>query len=560
MTEGNPGVKIPYFFLLALLCLPMVLIPKHSLARVYYVNASGGSDNGAGLSPDAAWKTLERVNLAFEKRTVQAGDTVAFRRGNTFTGALTAAGSGQPGKPAVIDAYGEGAFPVIDAVSHHYGVSVSGSGLVIGNLRVANARSAAFFLAGGSSHIAVRDCALAGTIYVDTPSGILFGAGTFSGITIRRTSLDGCTESGFRLGAGTRVSDLTIDTVSADSACYGFYAERADLTRLRIVNAAFNHALHSGIRLVRATARDLEILDTGTSDNRVNGVYLNGDFSKVRLAGLTIDSNGGHGLYIDPSSADGITVEKCRITGSKNERNGLALDGRGQNCRITDTIASRNNGDGFNVHGSWKNVVMERCTADENGNDGRGWDGDGYTFHDDSTGRMVKCTARNNKKSAVAHVHQSALDMDRCIFTHDTNGTIPLVYLQGKRFSLTHSVIYSPSQTGGGLLCLDGEIVVRNTIIQGFDTGFENRKATLTADHNVVFGAKTSAWNGAAPGAGSLSADPRFTDPAALDFTLLPGSPCIDAGITAGPDGDFAGIQVPRGKAPDIGAYEYQRR
>lgn len=558
--EGNPGVKKAYLSLLVLICLLIAPVSNNPQARVFYLDAAQGNDAGAGLSPDAAWKTLDRVNRAFETRTIQAGDTLAFRRGNTFTGRLIAAGSGDNENPARIDAYGEGALPVIDAVSHHYGVSISGAGLDIRNIRVANARVASFFLAGGSSHIALRDCALAGAFYVDTPYGILFGEGTAAGISIRRTSLNGVTESGIRLGAGSRVSDLTVDTVSADSACYGLYAERAHLARVRVVHSAFNHALHSGIRLEQVTANDFSVLNTEVSDNRINGVYLNGEFSNVRLAELTIDSNGGHGLYIDPSAANDITVERCRITGSKNERNGLALDGRGQNCRIIETTASRNNGDGFNVHGSWKNVILERCTAEENGNDGRGWDGDGYTFHDDSTGRMVQCTARNNKKSAVAHVHQSSLDMDRCIFTHDANGTIPLVYLQGKRFSLTNSIIFSPSQTGGGLLCLDGEIVVRNTIIRGFDTGFENRKAMVTADHNAVSGAKSAAWKGIEPGAGSLSADPRFSNPAALDFTLLPDSPCIDAGIAAGSPKDFAGISVPRGKAPDIGAYEYERK
>jgi glutamate dehydrogenase (NADP+) len=123
-------VKKIIFLLLAPVCLLMVLSPKLSPARTYYVNASQGSDTNPGFSPNAAWKTPDRVNLAFETRTVQAGDTVAFKRGNTFTGALRIAGSGQAGKPVVIDEYGEGAVPVIDAVSHQYGVSVSGSGNV----------------------------------------------------------------------------------------------------------------------------------------------------------------------------------------------------------------------------------------------------------------------------------------------------------------------------------------------------------------------------------------------------------------------------------------------
>jgi len=533
----------------------LILSVNSSPARTFFVNAANGGDANPGTGAETAWKSIPRVNSAIAARAVQAGDTVAFRRGDSFTGSLDLAVSGKPGRPIVIGAYGDGASPVIDAVYQYHGVSVRGSHIVIGDIRVANARSAAFRLMGGSSRITLHDCSLATTIYVDTPVGVLFNEGVCSDILAQRLTLGGCRDSGFLVGAGARVSGLTLDAVRADSACFGFHAERARLTGLKIRNSFFCHSLNSGIRMERSVIRDLEIRDTDTSHNRVNGVYLNGDLSRAVLSGLTIDENGGHGLNIDTFSAENIAVEKCRMTGSHNRRNGFSLDGKGRDCRVTDSVSSRNNGDGFNVHGSWKDVLLVRCIAEENGNDGRRWDGDGYTFHDDSVGRLVKCTARNNRKSAVANVNQSTLDMDRCIFTHDTNGTVPLVYLQGKRFSLTNSVVYSAAETGTGLQTREGEILVRNTIVQGFDTGFENRGAALTQDHNIVFGAKTP-YKGIDPGAGSLVSDPLFTDPSRLDFTLGPSSPAIDAGAATVSREDFAGRPVPNGKSPDIGAFE----
>jgi hypothetical protein len=48
---------------------------------------------------------------------------------------------------------------------------------------------------------------------------------------------------------------------------------------------------------------------------------------------------------------------------------------------------------------------------------------------------------------------------------------------------------------------------------------------------------------------GNISADPLFVDLALPDIRLLPGSPCIDAGVDVG---------LPYlGSAPDMGAFEF---
>jgi hypothetical protein len=54
----------------------------------------------------------------------------------------------------------------------------------------------------------------------------------------------------------------------------------------------------------------------------------------------------------------------------------------------------------------------------------------------------------------------------------------------------------------------------------------------------------------------NISQDAKFANPANKDFSLLSGSPCIDAGISVGLTADYAGRTVPRGSLPDIGALE----
>jgi hypothetical protein len=75
----------------------------------YYVDAEAGSDTANGHSPQHAWRTLARVQAA----TLGPGDTVAFKRGSTFTGSATIAGSGTAEKPIRLTAYGDGADPVL---------------------------------------------------------------------------------------------------------------------------------------------------------------------------------------------------------------------------------------------------------------------------------------------------------------------------------------------------------------------------------------------------------------------------------------------------------------
>ncbi len=52
--------------------------------------------------------------------------------------------------------------------------------------------------------------------------------------------------------------------------------------------------------------------------------------------------------------------------------------------------------------------------------------------------------------------------------------------------------------------------------------------------------------------------DPSFADPAAGDYHLTAGSPCLDAGSSAGaPTADIEGVSRPRRWGHDMGAYEY---
>lgn len=77
--------------------------------RTFHV-ASDGDDAADGLSPETAWRSLQKVNEA----DLLPADTVRFRCGDAFRGHLVVK-SGEPGRDVVYSSYGTGEKPVLEA-------------------------------------------------------------------------------------------------------------------------------------------------------------------------------------------------------------------------------------------------------------------------------------------------------------------------------------------------------------------------------------------------------------------------------------------------------------
>lgn len=78
------------------------------MAQTTYYVASTGNDTNDGRSIDKPLQSLVKVNSL----SLQAGDVVLFRRGDTFRGTLLIRRSGIAGKPIRFDAYGNGNKPL----------------------------------------------------------------------------------------------------------------------------------------------------------------------------------------------------------------------------------------------------------------------------------------------------------------------------------------------------------------------------------------------------------------------------------------------------------------
>lgn len=112
------GIFITILFVFAFLA-------AESRAQVYYV-ASNGDDLNDGLTISTPWKTIAKVNSMIP--SLGAGTQILFRRGDTFSGMISATNSGTAGNEIVFGSYGSGELPVISGAKILTGwVQYSGS-------------------------------------------------------------------------------------------------------------------------------------------------------------------------------------------------------------------------------------------------------------------------------------------------------------------------------------------------------------------------------------------------------------------------------------------------
>jgi parallel beta-helix repeat protein len=92
----------------------LILFLASSLAysATYYVSFSGGSDSATAVQAQnqaTPWKTIAKINA----QAFAPGDTILFKRGDSWEGGVTVSSSGTSGNPITYSAYGTGENPKI---------------------------------------------------------------------------------------------------------------------------------------------------------------------------------------------------------------------------------------------------------------------------------------------------------------------------------------------------------------------------------------------------------------------------------------------------------------
>jgi hypothetical protein len=177
---------------------------------------------------------------------------------------------------------------------------------------------------------------------------------------------------------------------------------------------------------------------------------------------------------------------------------------------------------------------------------------DGFIFDGTNVGNNA-CGA--NVLSGVTTITHNAFTRfsasgDRCLSFASDAGVI------AKNNTFVDNVL-----SGGGAIIaaiavpasVDPSTTIQNNIIVHGDAGISNAYNSSLLSYNCVYNNHSGNYMGdTSPGQHDISVAPRLVYPAANDFRLKGGSPCIDAGNPSDPVGEEP---APSGDRIDIGAY-----
>lgn len=178
--------------------------------------------------------------------------------------------------------------------------------------------------------------------------------------------------------------------------------------------------------------------------------------------------------------------------------------------------------------------------------------GDGIAIGSEMGGLLENIRVENNLSYNNLYIGISVHKC--CVNLHPVRGVL-----------IVNNTVYGNglAEWGGGIGHENGQaenVIIRNNICAGNLTFQIAREDSVgenaVIDHNLIDEFQNS--EGEVRGAAYVEGDPMFTDPSAGDFSLLQGSPAIDAGTSLqAPAEDFRGTPRPYGITWDIGAFEF---
>jgi hypothetical protein len=490
-------------------------------AATYYVNAQHGDDGNAGTSPEAAWRSIERVN----KATLAAGDTVRLAGGQRFGGTLRFGDRhcGTKDRPITVGSFGDGRATIDGG---------AGDGFVL----------------TGSRYVKVRELNVVGCGRKNGSNG--------SGICLtntRNVELDGIEASGFRTAGvatggdeNTRITHVWAHDNGFAGICT--FGGEDGVGRSR--------NLYIGLCKAENNPGDPNNLTNHSGNGIVVGGLDGGliEYCEATNNGWDMPRRGNGPVGIWGWNCDRLTIQHCISHDNKTapgavDGGGFDLDGGATRSILQYNLSYHNHGCGYLLcqypgAATWKDNI---CRYNISIDDGQTNHFSGIYFWAGGEG-ISDAQVYNNLIINRAHAVCSTHDIAGLVFRNNifvAGGDIICGPLSRSRFEC--NLYWS---TGAGGVCHDGQTTHATLGGWARTTGqetVEGRLVGLFADPQLVL---------------PLRGEPLPTDPqmlAAMRFyRLRAGSPAIGAGTIIADSGgrDLFGHAVPNDRRPSIGACE----
>ncbi|MEU4157889.1 carboxypeptidase regulatory-like domain-containing protein [Actinoplanes sp. NPDC026670] len=519
----------------------------------YYVDAVAGDDTDTGLTSANAWRTLDQVN----RTAFQPGDRILLRAGQRWTGQLWPKGDGTGEAPIVVDRWGDGDKPGIDAggTTDDAVRLFNQEHWTIRNLDVTNAAPSTG--TPGENLADLRGIHISGD-NGRTLDGFLIDAVDVHDVTGEVRWISGAyeqTEPGIYKGNGwdrsKRTGGVVLDTTVADITAPG--ATPTVLNDVTVQNSTIVNTSFAGIvvKQYSGDAPGAAATGWGSRDNATDpkfvphtGVVLRGNY--IRQDGTPYGCNG---IYL--TGVRGALVERNVVhrTGTSGIETYFADDVTVQFNEVYETTVKAGGADsnGIDADKGTTRQVLQYNFVHHNG--------DGFLICQFSFGDVVirgNVVASNSRHQVYLHSDRAA----RAEVYHNTiysDRSATLVYGYGSSlnatYTLRNNVLFSTR--AGAALTTSPTIRYESNLYGGAEL------AVPDSDTRPVIGAPIFVNPQVTGPFGTPATGPQLAT--AHGFAVTSASPAIDGGVVIEANGglDYAGAALYNGD-PDIGAFEYR--
>ena len=518
---------------------------SQALAATYCVDATNGNDSYNGLTTTNAWKTINKVNTS----TFNPGDQILFKRGEVWGETLIPPSSGTAENLITFGAFGTGALPAIygseklsnwtldtgdtyltqlsweckqvfqngqrltrrqaiedltngswyqdPATYTLYIITTGGSNPGI-SLIEASKRNHGIYLYG-KSYVKVEGFTL---LHANGPGTIYLGSGSSN------NEIKSCNIS-YGYGNGILIEDYSDgNTIAQNSVSFCHYG-----------GGNYQFYSSNGI-MIRYASGGNQVLSNEFFSNYGSGIFVS-DSSNNLIEKNIVYENGAGGIDInDPGSSNNLVSENTVYRNGQidTDEQGISFfrAGTGNVARgntVYEQQGGPNDGIGILIDTTVNQVIIKRNTVYSNS-------GHGLAIWNSQNGILRNNTSYGNSKNGIFVGGKDSVGAQ----------VVNNISVNNNGYQLS----FQPDAVAAG-----GYIVSHNNF---YKPG--SQKVIMFNDRTYT----AADFNAAYPGSNILQGDPIFVSPV-NNFSLSPTSPCIDSGKDVGLS--FMG------RAPDLGAYEY---